>query len=72
MLVKALCTIHDSNGWHNAGEVFETEADLGDAVEAAKEEAEAPAAEPEKEPDKEPEPEKEQKPKSPRRKKISE
>lgn len=47
MIVKALCTIHDSTGWHNAGDVFETEDDPGTAaviVGAAKPEPE-PAAE---------------------------
>ena len=33
MKVKALCTIKDENGWHNAGEVFETETDLGNLAE---------------------------------------
>ena len=32
-MVKARWNVKDSGGWHNAGEVFETEQDLGDAVE---------------------------------------
>lgn len=72
MLVKALCTIHDGNGWHNAGEIFETEDDLGDAVEAVKDETVEPETEPEPEDEPEKEPEKEPRPKSTRRKKVSE
>lgn len=33
MLVKAKWNVKDAAGWHNAGEVFKTDADLGDAVE---------------------------------------
>lgn len=33
MLVKAKWNVKDGNGWHKAGEVFETKEDLGDAVE---------------------------------------
>ena len=33
MLVKAKWNVKDASGWHNAGEVFNTESDLGDAVE---------------------------------------
>lgn len=33
MLVKAKWNVKDAAGWHNAGEVFTTESDLGDAVE---------------------------------------
>lgn len=33
MLVKAKWSIKDASGWHNAGEEFQTEEDLGDAVE---------------------------------------
>ncbi len=33
MLVKAKWKIKDASGWHSAGEVFNTESDLGDAVE---------------------------------------
>ena len=46
----------DATGWHDAGEVFETESDLGDAVEVL----EAPKkqkAEKDPEPVREPEPE---------------
>ena len=45
----------DATGWHDAGEVFETESELGDAVEVL----EAPK---EKRPKKEPEPVKEPEP----------
>ena len=33
MLVKAKWTVKDASGWHNAGDVFVTEQDMGDAVE---------------------------------------
>ena len=33
MLVKAKWNVKDASGWHKAGEVFNTDADLGDAVE---------------------------------------
>lgn len=33
MLVKAKWNVKDENGWHRTGEVFETETDLGRAVE---------------------------------------
>ena len=34
MLVKAKWTVKDSSGWHDAGEVWNTSEDLGDAVES--------------------------------------
>ena len=43
MKVKALCTIKDANGWHVPGEIFETEEDLGNLVEAVTEAAEKTA-----------------------------
>jgi len=61
MKVKAKWNVKDGNGWHSAGEVFETESDLGDAVEildAPKKQESVKKAEPEKESVKEPEPEK--------------
>lgn len=33
MLVKAKWNVKDNAGWHEAGEVFNTDSDLGDAVE---------------------------------------
>ena len=33
MLVKAKWTVKDASGYHNAGEVWNTSEDLGDAVE---------------------------------------
>lgn len=33
MLVKAKWNVKDASGWHDAGDVFETSDDLGDAVE---------------------------------------
>ena len=33
MLVKAKWNVKDASGWHDAGEVFNTEEDLKDAVE---------------------------------------
>ena len=59
MLVKAKWTVKDASGWHDAGQVFNTEDDLGDAVvvlgapkkEPAKaEKKQEPVKEPEKEP----------------------
>lgn len=50
MLVKAKWNVKDSAGWHVAGEVFNTEADLGDAVEVIEGKKTEPVAEkPEKE-----------------------
>ena len=53
MLVKAKWNVKDANGWHPTGAVFETEQDLGDAVEVleAPKKAEPKKAEPEKEPE---------------------
>ena len=50
MKVKALCTIKDENGTHAAGEIFETDADLGNLAEIIEEPeaAEDQAVEPEK------------------------
>ena len=71
MLVKAKWNVKDSSGWHNAGDVFETELDLGDAVEVLKSPKEA-EPKPESEPVKAEEPEKETaKPKAPSRRKTS-
>lgn len=69
MLVKAKWNVKDTAGWHEAGEVFQTESDLGEAVEildAPKKavKTETPKAE---EPVAAEEP-KEEKPKAPRRK----
>ena len=55
MKVKAKWSVKDGNGWHNAGEVFETESDLGDAVEVL--EAKKPKAAKKADPEPEPEPE---------------
>lgn len=33
MKVRARWNVKDGNGWHSVGEVFETESNLGDAVE---------------------------------------
>ena len=49
MLVKAKWNVKDAAGWHSSGDVFETDADLGDAVEviaAETKKAEAPVPEP--------------------------
>ena len=59
MLVKAKWNVKDSSGWHGAGEVFDTNDALGNAVELL----EAPRRpklpeEPAKEPEKKTEPEK--------------
>ena len=76
MLVKAKWNVKDSSGWHSAGDVFETEQDLGDAVEVleAPKKAEPKKAEPKVEPEtvKAEEPEKEPaKAKTPSRRKTS-
>ena len=58
MKVKAKWNVKDGNGWHSTGEVFETESELGEAVEvldAPKEPKKAKEAEPAQEPAKEPE-----------------
>lgn len=58
MLVKAKWNVKDASGWHDAGEVFQTESDLGDAVEVLDAPKKKPAEKPEvpqKEPVKEPE-----------------
>lgn len=51
MRAKALCTIKDGNGWHMPGEIFETDADLGNLVEPVETvEAKAPVDEAEETP----------------------
>lgn len=77
MLVKALSNVKDCNGWHVTGEVFETEEDLGDAVETLRVQKEpVKAQEPEQAAETEPEKETEQEPVKPksqsRRRKVSE
>ena len=60
MRVKAKWSVKDATGWHDAGQVFETESDLGDAVEVLDAQKKQPAGKPEakkQEPAKEPEPE---------------
>ena len=56
MKVKAKWSVKDATGWHDAGEVFETESDLGNAVEVLEAEKAKPVKkpEPEKEPEAEP------------------
>ena len=71
MLVKAKWNVKDANGWHDAGEVFNTNDDLGDAVERL--EAKKAVKAPEKEPEQQAEAESEPKPRSTsRRKKAAE
>ena len=71
MLVKAKWNVKDSSGWHNAGDVFETENDLGDAVEAFEAQNKA-EPKPESEPVKAEEPKAEPaSPKTPSRRKAS-
>ena len=66
MLVKAKWNVKDESGWHRCGDVFQTNADLGDAVEVleaqkkAEKAPEAPVPEA---------PEVEEKPKAPSRRK---
>ena len=47
MLVKAQWNVKDATGWHEAGEVFNTESDLGNAVEVLDAPKKAPVKEPE-------------------------
>ena len=47
MLVKAKWNVKDAAGWHDAGEVFNTESDLGDAVEILDATKKEPVKEPE-------------------------
>lgn len=54
MKVRAKWSVKDATGWHDAGEVFETEADLGNAVEVL-EEAKKPKAAKKAEPEPKPE-----------------
>ena len=68
MLVKAKWNVKDASGWHSAGEVFNTNDALGDAVEIIeaprrpkmpeKKPEEAPVKEPEKVTEQKTEPEK--------------
>ena len=66
MLVRAKWNIKDAAGWHMTGEIFETEEELGDAVEVLFKPEEPPKEEPAQEPVKEPE-----KPRTARRKKSN-
>ena len=50
MLVKARYNIKDSSGWHNTGDVFETEDNLGKAVEVLMDSAKEPESVPEETP----------------------
>lgn len=75
MLVKAKWNIKDAAGWHEAGEVFQTEEDLGNAVEvleAPKKQAPAKAPEEAAPVEKEPAKAKETPRSSTRRRKTSE
>lgn len=57
MLVRAKWNVKDASGWHSAGEVFETEADLGDAVDVVEAQKTVKKAEtPEPVPSEEPKP----------------
>ena len=60
MLVKAKWNVKDANGWHDAGAVFETDADLGNAVEVLEQPAKAVEVKPESVPEAKPEPVKEE------------
>lgn len=59
MLVKAKWNVKGLDGWHTAGEVFETDEDYGDAVDVIDGK---PKRQPKKAPEKEPEQEPEQAP----------
>ena len=63
MLVKAKWNVKDASGWHSAGEVFNTNDALGNAVEIieAPRRPKMPEKKPEESPVKEPEKEPEQK-----------
>lgn len=69
MLVKAKWNVKDAAGWHSAGEVFNTENNLGDAVEVIEAPRKAVVKAPVEEPA--PEPVKEQTVKSTTRRKVS-
>ena len=77
MLVKAKWNVKDASGWHSAGDVFNTDSDLGDAVEvlevpkAKVVEAVKPASEPEKKPEPEKEEVKAEKPKTSARRRTT-
>lgn len=66
MLVKAKWNVRDESGWHCCGDVFQTDADLGESVEVldAPKKAEKAAEAPVKEA-----PADEEKPKAPSRRK---
>ena len=59
MKVRAKHNVRDINGWHLTGQVFDTDEDLGDAVEVLDAPKAAPAVKqeaPKEEPEKVPEP----------------
>ena len=67
MLVKALCTIKDGTGTHSAGEIFETDEELGNLVTILEKKEEKPEASVETP---QPVPEESPKPRSSRKKKA--
>lgn len=52
MLVKAKWNVKDGNGWHKHGEVFDTESDLGEAVDVLEAPKKTADEKPENEPEK--------------------
>ncbi len=73
MLVKAKWNVKDAGGWHRPGDVFQTDGDLGEAVEVL-DAPEQPSGAPEKTPEAETVPERTEaaEPKKPaRRRKVS-
>ena len=69
MLVKAKWNVKDEAGWHSTGDVFMTDADLGDAVEVLDAPKKAPEAPMVPDAQKAPEvPAEDEKPKTSRRK----
>jgi hypothetical protein len=69
MLVKAKWNVKDEAGWHSTGDVFMTDADLGDAVEVLDAPKKAPEATKVPDAPKAPEaPAEDEKPKTSRRK----
>ena len=75
MLVKAKWNVRDAAGWHKTGDVFNTDSDLGEAVEVLNGQKKAEPKKPEpakQEKVEEPKPAEEKPKTTTRRKKISE
>lgn len=71
MRVRARLNVKDAAGWHRAGDVFETEAELGDAVEVLDKAEQVTLEEITERPEEPEKPKEEPKPARSRRKKAS-